>query len=107
LELSAPGALINTEIQAKARRRGATLTQVGVHHYPRVAGEATGGSPRVILRAMRETIVLWWRMRSYRPTGFDGKAPRRRRLGDSGVAAFSGLAVAALVAVIRRVAGRR
>jgi glycosyltransferase involved in cell wall biosynthesis len=67
LPLTAPGALINTEIQAKARRQGARLQQVGVHHYPRVAGEATGGSPRVILRAMGETLALWWRMRRYRP----------------------------------------
>ncbi len=63
IELTAPGALINTEIQAKLRRAGATLEQVGVHHYPRVAGTATGGSPRVIARAMRETMLLWWRMR--------------------------------------------
>ena len=67
LSLTAPGALINTEIQAKARRQGATLQQVGVHHYPRVAGEPTGGSPRVILRAVGETLTLWWRMRQYRP----------------------------------------
>ena len=65
LELTAPGALINTEIQAKLRRIGATIEQVGVNHYPRVAGHATGGSVRVILRAMRETIALWWQMRSY------------------------------------------
>jgi glycosyltransferase involved in cell wall biosynthesis len=67
IELTAPGALVNTELQAKARRQGARLEQVGVHHYPRVAGEATGGSPRVILRAMGETLKLWWRMRWYRP----------------------------------------
>ncbi len=67
MHLTAPGALINTEIQAKARRGGAPLQQVGVHHYPRVAGEASGGSPRVILRAMGETLALWWRMRGYRP----------------------------------------
>ncbi len=68
LQLTAPGALINTEIQAKARRQGARLQQVGVHHYPRIAGEATGGSPRVILRAVGETLALWWRMRRYRPS---------------------------------------
>jgi glycosyltransferase involved in cell wall biosynthesis len=62
LELTSPGALINTEIQAKLRRRRARLAQVGVHHYPRVAGSATGGSPRVIARAMRETLRLWWRL---------------------------------------------
>jgi glycosyltransferase involved in cell wall biosynthesis len=67
LPLTAPGALINTEIQAKARRQKARVQQVGVHHYPRVAGSPTGGNPRVILRAMRETLVLWWRMRFYRP----------------------------------------
>jgi len=73
MSLSAPGALINTEIQAKARRQGARLQQVGVHHYPRLAGEATGGSPRVILRAVGETLALWWRMRGYRP---DARARR-------------------------------
>jgi glycosyltransferase involved in cell wall biosynthesis len=67
IELTAPGALINTEMQAKLRRQGASLQQVGVHHYPRVAGTATGGNPRVIARAMKETLFLWWRMRSYQP----------------------------------------
>jgi glycosyltransferase involved in cell wall biosynthesis len=67
IRLTAPGALINTEIQAKARRQGASVQQVGVHHYPRIAGSPTGGSPRVIVRAIGETFVLWWRMRSYRP----------------------------------------
>jgi glycosyltransferase involved in cell wall biosynthesis len=67
MDLTAPGALINTEIQAKARRQGARLQQVGVHHYPRVAGQASGGSPRVIVRALGETLALWWRMRGYQP----------------------------------------
>lgn len=67
LTLNAPGALINTEMQAKLRRQHATLQQIGVNHYPRVSGEATGGSARVIVRAMRETLMLWWNMRSYEP----------------------------------------
>jgi glycosyltransferase involved in cell wall biosynthesis len=77
LPLTAPGALINTEIQARARQRGATLEQVGVHHYPRVAGQSSGGSPRVIARAMGETLALWWSTR----------APRwlRSRLGRKGI----------------------
>ncbi len=54
IPLSAPGALINTEIQAKRAGNSARVQQVGVHHYPRVAGSSTGGNPRVILRAMRE-----------------------------------------------------
>ena len=65
IELTAPGALINTEMQAKLRRKGATIQQVGVNHYPRIAGVATGGSWRVIARAMKETLLLFWRMHSY------------------------------------------
>ena len=67
MELTSQGALINTEIQAKARRQGATLVEVGVNHYPRLVGEQSGASVRVILRAMSEIIKLWWRMQSYVP----------------------------------------
>ncbi len=107
IELTAPGALINTEIQAKARRQGATVQQVGVRHFPRIAGEATGGSLRVILRAMWETILLWWRMRSYEPPP---GAPNRHgpyMLGDVAVLAGVSAAVAAVAAAARRIAGRR
>jgi glycosyltransferase involved in cell wall biosynthesis len=83
LELTAPGALINTEIQAKARRQGVRLQQVGVHHYPRIAGTPTGGSPRVIVRAMGETIRLWWRMRGYVPPVATG-LPRHHAGDQSG-----------------------
>ncbi len=62
--LEAPGALINTEILALARRRGATMLEVGVQHYPRRGGTQSGGSLRVVLRAMGETVRLWWRLRS-------------------------------------------
>jgi glycosyltransferase involved in cell wall biosynthesis len=85
MTLSAPGALINTEIQAKARRQGARLQQVGVHHYPRVAGQQSGGSLRVIVRAIGETLALWWRMRHYRPSNSTGRErllPRRKVSGD-------------------------
>jgi hypothetical protein len=93
MDLTAPGALINTEIQAKARRQGATIEQIGVHHYPRIAGEASGGSMKVIFRAMRETISLWWRMHSYIPP-VGAKRPRGPYLlGDAliGIATFLGI----------------
>jgi len=37
---------------------GYTIGQVGVHHYPRTAGEQTGANLRVILRAFKELFVL-------------------------------------------------
>jgi glycosyltransferase involved in cell wall biosynthesis len=102
LELSAPGALINTEIMAKLRRQGATLVQIGVHHYPRLAGEATGGNPRVIARAMKETIMLWWKMHSYTPPASSPNPSGPYRLGDVAVGTGIVVAVSAVVSVLRR-----
>jgi glycosyltransferase involved in cell wall biosynthesis len=56
IKMESTGALISTEILARAARKGYTMTQRGVHHFPRTAGRQTGASPRVILRAFRE---LW------------------------------------------------
>jgi glycosyltransferase involved in cell wall biosynthesis len=63
IELTTSGALINTEMLAKAKRKGASVVQVGVNHYPRFAGESSGGSPKVVFRAIGETIRLWFRLR--------------------------------------------
>lgn len=75
IDLTQPGALINTEMQAKLRRQHATIQQVAVNHYPRVAGTATGGNIRVIFRAMKGTLLLWWSMRSYNPRPIDSPTP--------------------------------
>lgn len=95
LRLTTSGALINAEIQSKLRRQGATLVQVGVPHHPRVAGQATGGDIKVILRAMRETISLWIRMHRYQPPE-TAKEPRPYYpLGDVLIA--GGTAIAAVI----------
>jgi glycosyltransferase involved in cell wall biosynthesis len=67
MDLTSPGALINTEIHAKAQRQGRSIIETGVNHYPRLVGEQSGASIRVITRAMVETIRLWLRMRTYVP----------------------------------------
>jgi glycosyltransferase involved in cell wall biosynthesis len=56
IKMESTGALIDTEILARAVRKGYTITQKGVHHYPRTAGRQTGASLRVVLRAFKE---LW------------------------------------------------
>jgi glycosyltransferase involved in cell wall biosynthesis len=106
MELTAPGALINTEIQAKARRQGATIEQVGVHHFPRVAGEASGGSPKVIFRAMRETIILWWRMHSYVPPSNAQKLRSPYLLGDIFIGIAGVLGIPALISFGKRILRR-
>ena len=58
LELFSTGATIDTELLAKARRRGARLVELPVLHRPRLAGEASGADLRVIVRAFRELFQL-------------------------------------------------
>ncbi len=106
MDLESPGALINTEILAKSARSGASLVEVGVHHFPRQRGESSGGSPKVVFRAMRETILLFLRMRSYVPvTRGSGEEYRHRPL--RAIAVVAGAMVGVLVAglstrIIRR-----
>jgi glycosyltransferase involved in cell wall biosynthesis len=68
--LHADGALVSTELLVRARRSGYRLINVGVHHYPRTTGRATGADVRVVMRAFREL----WRLRSD-PAMLDGLDP--------------------------------
>lgn len=56
VSLRSDGALISAELLIKARHVGFSFAQVGVNHYPRVAGEQSGAKLSVILRMFRE---LW------------------------------------------------
>ncbi len=58
MEMLSSGALIDTEILARAVRKGCRITQAGVRHYPRLAGRATGANPKVILKAFKELFTL-------------------------------------------------
>ena len=64
IKLSSQGALIDTEVLARAARKGFRMTQQGVHHFPRMAGSQTGANVRVILRAFKELFQLRRRIRS-------------------------------------------
>ena len=59
MELRSASALINAEILARATRRGLSITQVGVHHFPRMSGRQTGASISVILRAFVELVRFY------------------------------------------------
>jgi len=66
LELEAKGAMITTELMAKLAGRGSRITEVGVRHLPRLAGEQSGNSLRVIVRAFKELFGLYWKLRAAR-----------------------------------------
>lgn len=58
IDMRSMGALIDAEVLARAQRLGYRIGQIGVHHYPRTAGEQSGANLRVIARAFKELLVL-------------------------------------------------
>ena len=59
IRVESDGAFFSAELLIKLRARERTVAEVGVPHYPRTAGSATGAKPQVILRAVRD----FWRLR--------------------------------------------
>lgn len=67
LELVSSGAMIGTELIARSAQLGARLTELGVGHRPRIAGEQSGAHPRVVMRAFRELLRLRHALRPVAP----------------------------------------
>ncbi|HEX7041821.1 MAG TPA: glycosyltransferase family 2 protein [Patescibacteria group bacterium] len=59
MPLKSEGAMITTEILARAKSAHLKISQVDVHHYPRKFGDQSGGNVRVIVRAIVESFKLW------------------------------------------------
>lgn len=69
MDLQAKGAMISAELMAQLAGRGAKICEVDVRHLPRVAGEQSGASLKVIARAFRELFLLYGRLRRARRKG--------------------------------------
>lgn len=63
VEMQAEGAVISVEIFSILKRNGAKIKEVGVHHYPRKAGEQSGGNPKVVFRAFKELIRFYGKLK--------------------------------------------
>jgi glycosyltransferase involved in cell wall biosynthesis len=59
VRLESGGAFLSAELLIKLKARGRTIVEVGIPHYPRTAGEASGADPNVVFRAIRD----FWRLR--------------------------------------------
>lgn len=82
VRIDAVGAMVNTDILAQARKYGFLIHQVPVTHYPRKRGRPSGANVRVIVKAFRELLLLYKKLRELR------KHPRvvvtaKLRLGES------------------------
>lgn len=60
---STRGGMISPELLAKAGKAGFKICEVGVHHYPRGAGEQTGANFRVIVRSFVDLFKLWRKLK--------------------------------------------
>lgn len=59
------GAMINTEMLVKLKRRHTAWVEIPVTHYPRLGGQATGANLRVILKAFKELFKLHGKLRNF------------------------------------------
>jgi glycosyltransferase involved in cell wall biosynthesis len=75
LRVESGGAFFSAEMIIKLRAAGRTVVEVGVPHYPRTAGSATGANPRVVLRAVRDFWLLRLRMWTNRSRALRRGAP--------------------------------
>lgn len=66
MPLRSEGAMITTEILAKAKEKNLIISEVGVKHYPRKYGAQSGAHFAVVIRAVFETLILWWDIRNHR-----------------------------------------
>jgi glycosyltransferase involved in cell wall biosynthesis len=67
LPLQSEGAMVSTELLVRARQADWRIAELGVHHRARAAGTASGGDPRVVLRAFRERRALLRALRTGEP----------------------------------------
>jgi glycosyltransferase involved in cell wall biosynthesis len=63
IELRSEGSLIDAELVVKAKNRGFTIQQIGIDYFPRTRGTSHLGSFGVVLKILRELVVLYPEMR--------------------------------------------
>jgi glycosyltransferase involved in cell wall biosynthesis len=66
MPLRSEGAMVTTEILVKATNKKLKIKQVGVTHYHRQHGAPTGANFPVIIRAVLESLILWWDIKNGR-----------------------------------------
>jgi glycosyltransferase involved in cell wall biosynthesis len=68
LRVESGGAFFSAEMLIKLRAAGRSVVEVGIPHYPRMAGSASGARPSVVFRAVRDFWLLRLRLWARRRT---------------------------------------
>lgn len=56
------GAFITSELLIKAKKAGFKITQLGVKHFARTEGQATGRQLKVIIKSFSDLFRLWFKL---------------------------------------------
>ena len=64
-------AFLTPEALIRAYDLGYRIKEIEIEYYPRTAGAATSGKPKVILRSLRDMLRFWWQRHV-------GLAPKKR-----------------------------
>jgi glycosyltransferase involved in cell wall biosynthesis len=59
VSINSIGAFVNSEILIRSQKRGFTIKEIPVAHFPRQLGIPSGAKPKIILRAFRELLKLY------------------------------------------------
>lgn len=57
------GAFISSEFLIKSKKAGYKIVEIGVEHYPRKQGEATGAKLDVIIQSFIDLFTLWQKLK--------------------------------------------
>lgn len=60
------GPFINSEFLIKSIESNFHIVEVGVHHYPRTAGVATGANLNVVIAGFKDLFRLWFKLKIQR-----------------------------------------
>jgi len=60
------GAFISSEFLIKTKRAGFKIVEIGVHHYPRIEGKATGRKLKVIINSFSDLFKFWFKTNFHR-----------------------------------------
>ncbi len=59
ISIDSIGAFVNSEILLRASRKGYTIKEIPVTHFPRLNGQAKGARPRIIVKALHELSKMY------------------------------------------------
>lgn len=56
------GAFISSEFLIKSKKAGFKIKEIGVHHFARTEGQATGRQLKVIIKSFTDLFSLWYKI---------------------------------------------